>query len=137
MPSARARIRTTSDAGYITLLSVLVIGSVATTIALSLLVLGVDTSRTGLTIFQSAQARGLVNACAAEALEQIRLSASYTGSGNLSLGSGTCSYTVTNGQHGTKTIVASGAVGTIVRKLSLTVERATPPIILSTWQEVP
>ena len=125
--------------GYITLISVLVVGAVGTAIALSLLLLGNGTSRTSFALQQSAQARGLANACAEEALEQIRDSTPFTGSGNLTLDQGTCTYTVTNtappGQE--RQVIASGTVGTIVRKITITITTINPFIIVSQWQEGP
>ena len=122
--------------GYITLISVLVVGAVGTTIALSLLLLGNGASRTSFALQQSAQAKGLANACAEEALEQIRESTLFAGSGNLTLGQGTCTYTVTNIGGVSRTVTASSTVGTIVRKVSISITAINPLILFSLWQEV-
>ena len=123
--------------GYVTLVSVLVVGAVGTAIALSLILLGNGSSRTSFALQQSAQAKGLANACAEEALEQIRGSTSFTGSGNLTLGQGTCSYTVTNTGGTNRTVTASGTVGTIIRKVSISITAIDPLIVVSSWQEGP
>lgn len=122
--------------GYITLISVLVVGAVGVTIALSLILLGLGSSRTSFAVEQSNQAKALANACAEEALQQIRDSTPYTGSGNLSLGQGTCSYTVTSQGGQNRTIVSTGTVGTIVRKVKIIITKINPNITVSTWQEV-
>ncbi len=113
------------------------VGAVGTAIALSLILLGNGSSRTSFALQQSAQAKGLANACAEEALEQIRGSTSFTGSGNLTLGQGTCSYTVTNTGGTNRTVTASGTVGTIIRKVSISITAIDPLIVVSSWQEGP
>ncbi len=123
--------------GYITLVSVLIVGAVGTAIALSLLLLGNGASRTSFALQQSAQSKGLVNACAEEALEQIRDATAYASSGNLTLGQGTCAYTVTNTGGTTRTVTASSTVGTIIRKVSITVTAINPLILIGSWQEGP
>lgn len=122
--------------GYITLLAVLVVGAVGMAIATSLLLLGIGASRTSFAHEQSQQARALANACAEEGLEQIRLATAYTGTGNLTLGQGICSYTVTTTGGTTRTVIASGTVGTLVRKVSIVVTVLNPTITLSSWTEV-
>lgn len=122
--------------GFITLLSVLVVGAVGVAITLSLLLLGVGNSRTGFAIEQSNQAKALANACAEEALQQIRDSTPFTGSGSLTLGQGTCAYTVTSQGGQNRTITASGTVGTIVRKAKIIINKINPTITLTSWQEV-
>jgi len=122
--------------GYITLISVLVVGAVGVAIATSLILLGIGSSRSSFALEQSNQAKALANACAEEALQQIRDSTPYTGTGNLSLGQGTCTYTVTSQGGQNRTITASGTVGTIVRKVKIIITKINPTITVSTWQEV-
>ena len=125
-----------SSAGFVTLLSVLVVAAVGVAIATSLLLLGVGSFRTSFAYTQSNQAKGLASACAEEALQQIRDATSFTGSGNLSLGQGTCSYTVTSQGGQNRTITASGTVGTIIRKTKVIINKITPLITVISWQEV-
>ncbi|OGI26057.1 MAG: hypothetical protein A3J76_05635 [Candidatus Moranbacteria bacterium RBG_13_45_13] len=122
--------------GFITLISVLVIGAVGVAIALSLLLLGVGNSRTSFAVEQSNQAKALANACAEEALQQIRESVPFEGTGNLTLGQGSCSYTVTKLTGQNRTIIASGTVGTVIRKVSIALDKITPSIEITSWQEV-
>lgn len=123
--------------GFITLISVLIVGAVGTAIATSLILLGLGSSRTSFAIEQSNQAKALANACAEEALQQIRDSTPYTGSGNLSLGQGACTYTVTSQGAQDRTITASGTVGTIVRKVKIIINKINPNIVVVSWQELP
>lgn len=122
--------------GYITLISILVVGAVGVAITTSLLLLGLGSSRTSFALEQSNQAKALANACAEEALQQIRDSTPFTGTGNLTLGQGTCMYTVTSQGGQNRTITASGTVGTIVRKVEIIITKINPAITVSTWQEV-
>lgn len=122
--------------GYITLLSVLMIGAVGTVIVVSLLLLGLSSSRTSFALQQSKQASGLADACAEEALMKITESAAFTGSATMTLGSGSCSYTVTNTSGQTRTITTQGTVATSIRKVSITIDKVSP-ISIVTWQEIP
>ncbi len=122
--------------GYIALITVLVTGAVGVAIATSLLLLGLGSSRTSFSLEQSNQAKALANACSEEALQQIRDSTPFTGTGNLTLGQGTCSYTVTSGGGQNRTITSSGIVGTIVRKVKIIIDKITPNINVTSWQEV-
>lgn len=125
-----------NNRGYITLVSVLVVGAVGVAIAVSLILLGLGSSRTSFAIEQSNQAKALANACAEEALQQIRESTPFTGSGSLMLGQGTCTYTVTSQGSQNRTITSSGTVGTIIRKVKIIINKINPTIQVVSWQEV-
>lgn len=122
--------------GYITLISVLVVGAVGVALTVSLILLGLSSSRTSFAIEQSNQAKSLANACAEEAMQQIRDSTSFTGNGNLTIGQGTCIYTVTNQGGQNRAITASGAVGAIIRKVKISINKINPAIQVVSWQEV-
>lgn len=125
-----------NNGGYITLISILIVGAVGVAIALSIILLGVGSSRTSFAVEQSNQAKALANACAEEALQQIRDSTPFTGSGNLTLGQGTCSYIVTSQGAQNRTVTASGTVGTIIRKVNIIISKINPTITVTSWQEV-
>ncbi|PJE77101.1 hypothetical protein COV05_00630 [Candidatus Uhrbacteria bacterium CG10_big_fil_rev_8_21_14_0_10_48_16] len=122
--------------GFITLISVIIVGAVGTSIAVSVILLGLSSSRTSFAIEQSSQAKALVNACVEEALQQIRDSIPYTGSGSLIFGQGDCSYVVTSQGGQDRTITALGTVGTIVRKAEVVINTITPSIGVVSWQEL-
>lgn len=117
-------------------MSVLVVGAVGAAITLSLIFLGLGLSRTSFAIEQSSQTKAIVNACAEEAMQQIRDSTQFTGSGNLALGQGTCAYTVTRQGGQSRTVIASGMVGTIVRKVKIIIDKINPAINVVLWQEI-
>ncbi len=122
--------------GFITLVSTLVAGAVGLSVALSLILLGLGTSRTSFTVGRTAEARGLVNACAEEALQKIRESLSFSGTGGLTIGSGSCSYTVTIGVGENRHIDATGTADTVIRKLDIDLDQIKPTINITLWQEV-
>lgn len=122
--------------GFITLISVLVVSAVGVAITLSMILLGLGSSRTSFAMEQSNQAKALANACAEEAMQQIRDSTPFTGTGNLTLGQGTCTYTVTNDGGQNRTITTSGTVGTIIRKDTVIINQINPTITVTSWQEV-
>lgn len=122
--------------GYVALISVLIVGAIGAAVATSLLVLGIGVSRTSFSQEQSAQAQALADACAEEALQQIRDATSFTGTGSLTLGQGACAYAVTNQGGSNRTITASGTVGATTRKIKTFVNAINPTIGIVSWQEV-
>ncbi|HEX6462009.1 MAG TPA: hypothetical protein VFZ58_01915 [Candidatus Saccharimonadales bacterium] len=124
------------EQGYIALLAVLIIGAAATAIALALLTTGIDSQRGGLVALQSKQARSLAVACTEEALQQIHDSASFTGTNPITLGMGSCSYTVTNTGASTRTITTTATVGSVVRKTQVYVTIGASSLSITSWQEV-
>ena len=122
--------------GYMALLGVLVVSAVAISITVSLVLLGLGSSRTTFAIQQGAQARALASACAEEALRTILDIPSFLGSGNLTLGRGTCTYSVADSGGGGRIIEAEGTVDNVVRKVRVSASSISPSIDLTSWQEV-
>jgi hypothetical protein len=127
---------TRQSGGYIALMAVLIVGAASLAIGLALLTMGADSQRSTLIAQQSAQARSLATACAEEALQEIHDDTTYTGTGNLSLGQGTCSYTVTNTGGSNRTITSSGVVGEVTRKLEIYATIGVSSISIISWQEI-
>lgn len=122
--------------GYVALLSVLVVGAVATAIGVTLLVLGADSQRETLVTQQSVQARGLADACIEEALQQLHDNTSFTGTNNLTLATGSCTYTVASTGPSTRTVTTTATVGNVVRKAAVYVTMSSSSISITSWQEV-
>ena len=125
--------KTVVDSGYIALLTVIIMGAVATVIATSLVLLGLGYSRSSLSESQAASAKSAADACTESALVQIRLSSSFTGSGNLTLSGSTCVYTVANTV--TSSIVATGVSGNSTRRVTVDLSSRSPNIVFTKWQE--
>ena len=122
--------------GYVLLLSMLMVAAIGSTIAVGLLLLGLGSSRTSFAYQQSIEARALANACGEEALQQIHDAVDFSGQGALSIGAGSCQYSVLNTGGEQRTVTATGVVGSGVRKVQVTVGAVAPEIVLTSWQEV-
>jgi len=123
--------------GYIALLSVILIGIISVSVGVSLVLLGLGSSRDSFALQQSGQAKALANACAEEGLQKIRESTAFTGTGSLSLDSGTCSYMVASQGGSNRTVTSTATVSATVRKISLTITQINPTITVSSWLETP
>jgi len=126
---------TTRQGGYITLISVLVVGAVGAAVTISLLMFGLSASRSSFAFEQSAQARGLADACAEQALLSIHDTNTCAGDGSVSFGQGSCVAVVT-GDGTNCTVNATGTVGTIVRRAKIILSSVSPVIVKSSWREV-
>jgi hypothetical protein len=121
--------------GYIALLTVLIVGAVATAIALTLLLSGANNNQTALVKQRSMQARALAVSCAEEALQTLRGTNTYTGTASLTLTTGSCTYTIANSS-GTRSILATGTVSGVARKIQVYATIGTSSISITSWQEV-
>lgn len=124
------------ESGYITLLSTLFLIAIGGVVAGSIILLGLGFSKTSFALYQSNEAKALANACAEEALQKIQESTPFSGSATITLGDGTCTYTVTKLTGSNRTITTSGTVGTIIRKVSISIDQLSPNINITSWQEV-
>lgn len=122
--------------GYIVLVTVLILGAVGLSIAISIILLGLGQSRSSASLDQLNQAKALANACVEEALQQIRDLDTYEGSGELTIGNGTCGFTVINQGSDNREVQATGTIGKISRKIKVIVDNISPEINISSWQEV-
>jgi hypothetical protein len=135
--------------GFLTLISALIVTAIGLSISVSLILLGLGVSRTSFVTEQSYQANALANACAEQALQQIHDSMVMpdpipdpvpvlipaTGTGNLTLGQGTCSYTISDIGGNARKITAGGTIRSVIRKIQITIS-AVNPITVSSFQEV-
>lgn len=123
----------TKSGGYVALLAVLVVGAASIAIATALLLTATDSQRSTIIAQQSTQARNLAHACGEEGLQKMYETPSYTGTTAVVIG---CSYTVTDTGGDTRTIEAFATVGTVTRRISMTITVTAPNIVINTWQEV-
>ncbi len=127
----------TKTPAFVSLLVVILTGAIGVAIVVSVLGLGIGAARDGLAGEQSGKAKELAVACVEHALEYVRSSTAYLGNDNLSLGSGSCTYAVTDLGGESRQVIATGTVGTVVRKLTVVIAAINPTIIISSWQETP
>ena len=122
--------------GYVALLAVLIVGAVATAVSIALLVSGVDSQKGALVLQRSMQARALVSVCAEEALQVIHDNPFTTGTANVNLGQGSCTYTITSTGASTRTVTVSGTVSSVVRRAEVYVTIGVSSISITSWKEV-
>lgn len=125
----------TTQAGYVAILSILIIGAVSLAIASALLIGGADSQREILALQQSTQARNLATSCGEEAMQQIHDNTTFTGTNSLSLGAGNCTYTVTNPGGTSRTILATGIVGDATRSVQISATVGVSAISVVSWQD--
>ena len=119
--------------GYVALMTVIILSVVATVVATSLVLLGLGYSRTALSESQSAMAKSAADACAEDALRQIRLVSSFGGNGGLTLTNATCTYVVSS--NATGSVIAIGYSGNITRRVTIDISARIPNIAFTKWQE--
>jgi len=131
--------------GYIVLITILILGVVATTVALFLLITGTDAGLASAGVEAGAQARAGAYACAELALESIQSNTTLvTPSSNSSTIDSTtqteCTYNIT----GSSPNYSISAVGTVqassdnyVHRMSLTLDQVTPKLHVASWQDAP
>lgn len=125
-----------NHAGAVVLVSVLLIGAIGTAIATTLILLGLNSTRLSFSLEQSHQSQALATACAETALQAIWANESITGTQTLTLGAGTCTYTITNLGGEQRKITVSGTVQNVTRKAQLSISALNPAITVSSWQEI-
>lgn len=123
--------------GFATLVSVLAVSAVGSVIAVSVLLLGISSQNTSFAIEQSSLAKSYAVACAEDALQEIRESTPFTGTGSISFAQGACTYTVTSQGGQARTITASAEVGMVIRKVKVIIDSINPTIDVVSWQEIP
>lgn len=122
--------------GYIALISILIISAVLLLVAVSSGLLSISEASIGLEKSQGSRAIYLATACAEEALQKIKESSSFSGSGNLTTEDGDCGYTVEDLGEQSRLITASGTVQNAVGKIKVAVDQVLPDIHIVSWQEV-
>ncbi len=123
--------------GYILLISVLVIGSIASLILVSLLMLGGSANQVGFAVEQATQSLAGSQACAEYAMQELRTSLSYAGNQIRTLNLGTCEIMQIGGTgNNNRLICIESQVGDTIRRLEIVVSQVLPETKIDSWQEV-
>lgn len=126
-----------SRPGYIFLITILVIGVIATATASSLLLLGWAAEQNGYLMQQSAQAFENAQTCAERALRELRRDLNYSGNRTFTLTRGTCQISRIGGSGNEKrTLCVTGASGDTNRKMEVYIDRLYPGVTIRSWEEV-
>ncbi len=126
-----------SKPGYILLLSILIIGVVASAVVSSLLLLGTASNRASYSVQQSAQSLAFAQGCAEVALLQLFRSSTYGGNETLTFPEGNCAILPIGGSGNSHRFLCIEATsGDVVRRLEIIVQSVLPRIRIFSWQEV-
>lgn len=128
--------KTNIKSGYVVLISVLIVGAIGLSITASLILLGIDSSKTTLSLGQSNQARAFSNSCAEEALQNIHDDVAFVGGATVAFSNGSCSYNIVNDGDENRTITTTGTVGLTVRRVKIIIDQISPSINVVSWKEV-
>lgn len=123
------------ESGVVLLLSVLIATAIGVAIGVGVILGGLILTQASQAHRESKQALSLANSCAELALQQIRISPVYTGTGSATINGNTCSYTVTVGVGDARTITSSSVVGASTRQITVQVSAINPKILISSWLE--
>jgi len=123
--------------GYVFLITVLVTGMIASTSALSLLLLAWAAEQNGYLFWESAQAFEYAQTCAERSLLTLRSDLSYAGKETFTYEQGTCEILATEGAgNNNRVLCVEGTVGQAVRRIEITVSQVRPTTLISAWDEV-
>lgn len=122
-----------TEYGYISLISTLVIGAVASVVVLTMLWLSIVGAQNNQIRKDGFESRVVADACSEYALQQIRNDGNITGTGTLNIGNGSCSYTITTGGGESRTIESQGVVGETEVNSVITITAIYPLIQIANW----
>lgn len=123
--------------GYTLLFSVIAIGTIASTVVASLLMLSTTASQVGISNEQGVEAFALAHGCMEYALEALRTSTNYTGNETKTLSTGVCEILTVGGTgNNNRMICTEGRSGNVTRRLEVIVRRVLPTTLIDSWQEV-
>lgn len=126
-----------SHTGYVFLVSVLVIGAIAGTTTLSLLLLGWAAEQNGFLAVQSHQALENAHTCAERALLSLRKDPTYGGDETFTLARGSCTVEPIGGSgNEDRTLCVEGSDGDTDQRMELNIKHLFPSVSIASWQDV-
>jgi hypothetical protein len=120
--------------GYIALIAVLIITAATLAISLSMNVISIGETQTGLIRQQSAQSFSLADACLQEALVRLKRDASFT-DGGLKVNEGLCTITIIK-DGSDRVITVAASVNTIIRQFESRITLTNGTIAVHYWKEL-
>lgn len=124
---------TARQSGYVTLLAVLITGSVALSVALTLIMTGINNSAIAAYYRSATIARHYTRTCAEGGLFAIHENLNITGSGSDT----GCTYAITNQGGGVYRIDSVGTSGEATKKLTVYAQLSGATLSVTSWQEAP
>jgi hypothetical protein len=130
-------IRRPIRSGYIFLISVLVIGAIASAAALSLILLGLASEQSSHVTVTAIQAMEAAQTCAERALRSLRSDVTYEGGETVALTNASCAIRRIGGYgNDGRHLCVEGASGNAVRRLEIAILRLFPTAQIDGWEEV-
>lgn len=127
----------TTQSGYILLITILVIGAIASAILSSLMILGISANQVSFAVLQANQSLANAQACAEYGLMKLRQSPSYAGNEFITIGDDQCEILSVGGiGNNNRVVCAEGKVGDSVRRLEVVINQVLPQTKIYSWQEV-
>lgn len=124
-------------AGYIGLLTVLIITTVLLFLSLSVGLGGLRISTISLSQSSSLNAKLAAEGCIEHALYELKLDDTYAGNEGLTVGSATCQLETIGGSgNENRTIQATGTNGSSIKRIEVIVSQVNPETTISSWTEV-
>lgn len=124
--------------GYVFLITVLLVGAIATIVVTSLLFIAVNNSRTTLILQQSALSHSYATSCAELALRSIRLDGGYGGNETVTMPRGNCKiFAVSVSGDDGRSVCVEGVSGATKRRMEVLLSSVLPSVVVTSWQEVP
>lgn len=123
--------------GYILLITVLIVGAIASAILSSVLLLGISLNQVSLSVLQANQALALAQGCAEHGLLRLHESPAYAGNEFIAIGTNQCEILSVGGiGNNDRVLCAEGTMGDSVRRLEIVVNQVLPQTTIYSWQEV-
>ncbi len=123
--------------GFILLITILIIGAIASAILSSLLLLGISSTQVSFSVQQSGEALAAAQGCAEYALLQLRQSPSYAGNEFKVLGTTQCEILAIGGiGNNNRSVCVEGTAGDTIRRLEIAISQILPQTQVYSWQEV-
>jgi hypothetical protein len=122
--------------GFVTLFSVILLTALSIALVSMMLAQSLLATKNSGDESSASKARVTAVSCAELALQNLRTSYSYVGSGSQALNGGTCGYIVTNTGGNNRNIIASSTVSGFVNKLNINTDASSPMMHISSWQEI-
>ena len=122
---------------FVTLISVLIVGTVGAAIAVSLILLSTDNYRTTANIEESRLSQNLADACAEKALDGLRSDINYAGGETVSFTRGSCQILPIIASGTENPIIQTvGDVNSLIRKDEIEIIQVSGQVRVGSWKEV-
>lgn len=126
-----------SHSGYVFLVSVLVIGAIAATTLMSLLLLGWAAEQNGFLAVQSHQALENAHTCMERTLLSLRKDPTYGGDETFTLARGTCTVRPIGGSGNlNRTVCVEGDDGNTIQRMEVLIAQLFPSVTVASWQNI-